>query len=63
MIVKKTTRTIYKVELTEQQRTNLKLLLKTCKKENREFIAIQSEHGKEIADEVAETCDDLLQSL
>ena len=61
MIVTKTT--TYKVEMTEQQRSNLIILLETCKKENREFIAIQSEYGKTVADSVADTCNDLLASL
>ena len=61
MIVTKTT--TYKVELIEQQRSNLIILLETCKKENREFIAIQAEYGKTVADSVAETCNDLLESL
>lgn len=63
MIVTKNTKTFFKVEMTERQRQDLILLLETCKKESREFIGIQSEHGKEVADEVAETCDDLLESL
>lgn len=63
MIVTKETKTIYKVEFTEQQRANLLLLLGSLKNEGREIIAIQAEHGKEVADNVAETCDDLLASL
>ena len=63
MIVTKTTKTIYRVELSEQQRTNLLLLLESMSRNNRQVIEIQSERGKEVADEVAETCNDLLASL
>ena len=63
MIVTKTKKIIYKVEVTEQQRTNLILLLESLKKNCRDLIAIQSEHGKEVMQDVAETADDLLVSL
>jgi hypothetical protein len=63
MIVRKTTKVIYTIELTEQQREDLILLMEIIRREGRDVIAIQAEHGTEVADRVKETCDDLLQSL
>ncbi len=63
MIVTKKIRTIYKIEMTDKQRTNLILLLENLKTECRDLIAIQSNYGKERMIEIAETADDLLQAL
>ncbi len=63
MIVTKTTKTIYKVEMTEAQRRNLMLLLETGVGGHVNELNIQQTYGTEVADDVRETCNCLLESL
>ncbi len=63
MIVRKSTKVIYTIELTEAQHGHLELILQTFKKEGRDLIAIQAAEGETVADAVSETCDNLLESL
>jgi len=63
MMIQKERTVIYKVSMTEAQAVNLVLLLKTGVDGHVNELKIQAEHGEKVADDIRETCADLLYVL
>lgn len=59
----KTKTVTYKVAMTEQQAKNLCLLLETGVGGHINELTIEANYGQEVADDVRETCGDLLHAL
>ena len=63
MIIRKTTKVIYNLELTEQQAKDLIKLLETGDGGHVNELSVQASHGTEVANSVRETCNNLLETL
>jgi len=63
MMITKERTTTYKVSMTEAQAVNLVILLRTGKDAHINELSVQAEYGSEVANDVRETCCDLLYVL